>query len=155
MSSVQHSEINELVPHSGKMSLLDRLVEADDQHAVTELSITENTLFLEPGQGVPAWIGIEYMAQTIAAFSGHDAKQKNQPVKIGLLVGCRKSICHVPFFPMGSRLRVAVEYVWESEGMAVFDCHIRDAADDRVMMEGKINVYQPENIETYLKGERA
>lgn len=145
--------INDLVPHSGKMSLLDRLVEADERHAISELTPNENSMFFTPGKGVPVWIGIEYMAQTIAAFSGYDAIQKKEPVKIGLLVGCRKSICHVSWFPAGTRLRVHVDYVWESEGMAVFDGVIRDA-EGATMMEGKINVYQPDNIETYLKGER-
>ena len=145
--------INDLVPHSGKMSLLDRLMEADDQHAIGELTVRAESMFFTPGKGIPVWIGIEYMAQTIAAFSGYDAIQKKEPVKIGLLVGCRKSICHVPWFPEGATLRICVDYVWESEGMAVFDCAIRDA-EDKMMMEGKINVYQPENIEKYLKGER-
>ena len=91
MVNASDCTIADLVPHSGKMSLLDRLVEASSEHAISELTIGPDSLFFEPGQGVPAWIGIEYMAQTIAAFSGFVAKQKQEAVKIGLLVGCRKS----------------------------------------------------------------
>lgn len=148
---ISRISINDLVPHSGKMSLLDRLIEADHQHAIAELTIHSKSMFFTPGKGVPVWVGIEYMAQTIAAFSGYDAIQKKEPVKIGLLVGCRKSICHVSWFAEHTTLQVIVEYVWESEGMAIFDCAIRDAGG-RIMMEGKINVYQPENIDDYLKG---
>ena len=144
--------IIDLVPHSGKMAILDHLISADDHQATSTVSIHSGSMFFIRGKGVPVWIGIEYMAQTIAALSGYHAKLKGEAVKIGLLVGCRKSICHVPHFGEGWNLNVQVTHVWEAEGMAVFDCVI--SADDNILMEANINVYQPENIEAYLRGAR-
>jgi predicted hotdog family 3-hydroxylacyl-ACP dehydratase len=146
--------VEDLVPHSSSMSLLDRLIESDGRHAVSEVTIRPDSMFFEAEKGIPIWIGIEYMAQTIAAMSGYDSKLKGKPVKIGLLVGCRKSICHVPFFTEGKTIRTAVEYVWEAEGMGVFDCTIssRDGENEEILMEASINVFQPDNIENYLNG---
>ena len=74
--------IDELVPHSGTMSLLDKVVEYGEDWLTAEVTISPETLFLT-NDAVPAWVGVEYMAQTIAAFAGILAKTHQQDVKLG------------------------------------------------------------------------
>ena len=129
------------------MSLLDEVVEHDDQSLCAQVSITENSLFAE-ARGVPAWVGIEYMAQTIAAYSGVIARSAGQPVSVGFLVGTRKYTCNQAFFPLGQTLRVsAYEELRGDNGLGVFHCKI---TSDSVAASASLSVFQPSNLDEFL-----
>ena len=57
------------VPHRGGMSLLDDVVRCDDESIEARVRVPADGLF-NGDDGVPAWVGIEYMAQAVAAWSG-------------------------------------------------------------------------------------
>lgn len=61
--------VAQLVPHSGKMSLLDNIVEYGDDWLSAEVCITADSMFADE-KGVPGWVGLEYMAQAVAAYAG-------------------------------------------------------------------------------------
>ncbi len=71
----------ELIPHSEPMILIDELVEATSDHASAKVTIREDSMFSNAAGGVPAWIGIEYMAQTVSAFAGMEANRRGLPVR--------------------------------------------------------------------------
>ena len=102
--------IVDLLPHSGAMVLLDRVISADDDNLCAEVRIHAGSMLATP-QGVGAWVGIEYMAQAIAAHAGWKARRRQQPVKVGFLLGSRKYQAGVPYFAPGSVLRVHVHRV--------------------------------------------
>lgn len=61
----------ELVPHKGKMFLLDRVRNYDlKKHTITtEIDITRNNMFYEEDLGgVPVWVAFEFMAQSVSAL---------------------------------------------------------------------------------------
>ena len=89
--------IEELVPHTGPMCLLDRVIDAGDEHLVAEVTIRADDLFADGG-AVGAWVGIEYMAQAVAAWAGWRARVQGGAPKIGLLLGTRdyRSLPHRP-----------------------------------------------------------
>ena len=62
-------DIERVVPHRGTMRLVDRLVDWDEDTVAVELRVPEEGPFSH-AEGVPAWVGVEYMAQTIAAWAG-------------------------------------------------------------------------------------
>ena len=63
--------IETLLPHQAPMLLLDRLCAADAQQARCETRIGARHALLLDGEGnLPGWVGIELMAQTIAAWAG-------------------------------------------------------------------------------------
>ena len=62
----------ELLPHAPPMVLLDRVLEWDDESILAELTIGPSTPFLDVGRGVPAHVGLEWMAQTCGLFAGLD-----------------------------------------------------------------------------------
>ncbi len=129
------------VPHRGAMSLLDRVERCDDQSIVACVRVPAQGLFSGP-DGVPAWVGIEYMAQAIAAWSGARARAAGGSPRIGFLLGSRRYEARVPAFAAGAELRIAAtsELVGEN-GLGVFDCTITQ--DGRVLATARLNVYEP------------
>lgn len=104
-------------------------------------------------QGLPAWVGIELMAQTIAAFGGCRARRANQPVKIGFLVGSRRYSASAAYFPIGACLQVAVqELISGDQGLSVFECQLQGLdAHSQITASANINVFQPADPEQFLQ----
>lgn len=134
--------IEHFVPHRGAMSLLSRLFAVDAEQALAEVDITPGSQFAQD-QGVPAWVGIEYMAQTIAAWAGARARRAGGEPAIGFLLGSRRYQAEVPVFAVGQTLRIHArcELIGES-GLGQFACHIRGAAD-QLLAEAMVSVFEP------------
>ena len=70
--------IEEVVPHRGRACLLDEVLHWDEDRIETALVVPADGVFVGP-DGLPAWIGIEYMAQAIAAWAGCRARSEGRP----------------------------------------------------------------------------
>jgi predicted hotdog family 3-hydroxylacyl-ACP dehydratase len=141
-------DVAELIPHSGKMVLLDRII-ACDEHSLSAELVVRNDGLLGNEKAVPAWAGIEYMAQTVAAYAGVMAKKAGEPVKLGFLLGTRRYNSNVAEFKVGSRLTVRVKKVIQDDALGVFDCEIyginhESDQDIQIEVNANLNVYQPE-----------
>jgi predicted hotdog family 3-hydroxylacyl-ACP dehydratase len=132
--------IGELLPHGPEMTVIDRLVEYSPQRSVATVIVKEASPFFV-GSGVPAWLGIEYMAQTIAAHAGFAARLRGERPPIGFLLGTRAYESEVGEFELGSTLTITVEPVVMESRLAAFQCSI---ATDRVVAKAVVNTYQPE-----------
>jgi predicted hotdog family 3-hydroxylacyl-ACP dehydratase len=144
-------EISTLVPHDGTMLLLERVLAADAETLCAELTIRPDTLFCD-GLGVGAWVGIEYMAQAIAAHAGQLALARGMPVKLGFLLGSRRYQCSVPLFAIGTTLQVKVQQALKGDnGFSAFDCRIEDAANNAVLATATVTVFQPDNVDHFLQ----
>jgi predicted hotdog family 3-hydroxylacyl-ACP dehydratase len=134
-------DVRSLVPQAGPMVLLDRVISADDESVCAEVTIRSNSMFCD-GAGVGAWVGIEYMAQTIGAFAGYTARLRGEPVKIGFLLGARRYECSCPSFPVGTVLQIHVRRVLQVEnGLGSFECRIDN--EDGPLANANLTVYQP------------
>ncbi len=143
--------IETLVPHEGAMVLLDRLITADAENLCAEVVIGPATQFCD-GQGVGAWVGVEYMAQAVAAYAGYAASLRGAPVKIGFLLGARRYECSLPLFALGSVLRVHVQRVLQgANGLGAFECRIDDLASGATLATATITVFEPENVSDFLQ----
>lgn len=144
-------DVRELVPHSGQMVLLDRVLSADTDALCAEVRIHTGSMLAGEG-GVGAWVGIEYMAQAIAAHAGWLALQRGDAVKVGFLLGSRKYACSVPLFATGSVLHVHVQRVLQGEnGLGAFDCRIDVADGASAVATATVTVFQPDNVNQFLK----
>jgi predicted hotdog family 3-hydroxylacyl-ACP dehydratase len=142
-------DIRTLLPHSGAMVLLDRMLSADEENLCAEVGIGPGSMFCG-ADGVGAWIGIEYMAQAVAAHAGHLARVRGEPVKIGFLLGSRRYECARPMFAVGSILRVHAQRVLQAEnGLASYECWI-EAVEERIAT-ATVTVFQPDNANNFLK----
>jgi len=133
------NDVTDLIPHTGDMVLLDRIVDYDDMGLTAELAVRGDGLFGD-GRTVPAWVGIEYMAQTVAAYVGMKARQANEPIRMGFLLGTRRYNSNVAAFKVGATLTIRVEKIMQDDGLGVFDCRIHG---EGVEVTANLNVYQP------------
>lgn len=141
--------IEQLLPHRDPMILIDRLVETDGQETICEVTITPQSMFREAA-GVPAFVGIEYMAQTIAAHGGYQSYLAHEPISIGLLLGTRRLEMHCPFFQLGQILRVRAVHIWGQHELMRFGCTITTASSASPLQEAEINVFKPKKLQAYL-----
>ena len=133
--------VEDLVPHSGRMVLLNRVIEFDEENMVAEVIVRDDRMFGD-GNTVPAWLGIEYMAQTIAALGGMKRRLAEKPLNLGFLLGTRRYDCNVDTFAVGSVLTVSVKHLVQDQGLGVFDCCITAKG---ISASAKLNVYQPDS----------
>lgn len=133
--------IADLLPHAPPMVLLDRVLDAADEHLTALVGIRADSEFCRDGR-VGNWIGIEYMAQAVAAWSGWQARQRGEPVRVGYLLGTRRFDAHVSEFALGDCLQVRVEREFQADnGLARFRAQIHRGAE--LCAEASISVYEP------------
>jgi predicted hotdog family 3-hydroxylacyl-ACP dehydratase len=124
------------------MLLLDEVISNDDSSLIAAVTITEASLFLKQ-EGVPGYVGIEYMAQACGAFAGVHALEAGEPVRIGLLLGTRDYRVKVPWFRRADRLEIAVAMIFRDEAVAAFACSITIAG--KIASEAELKVYQADD----------
>ena len=144
--------MSQVLPHTGHMLLIDELVQHDETGVVTALTIRPETLFCDGVTGVPAWVGLEYMAQTACAYSGVDEARAGQRASISLLLGSRSFKAHIPIFPIGSRLLVEARLLMRDENdLVAFRCSIKDAVTNAELAAGDIKAIRPANLDALIK----
>lgn len=139
----------ELLPHAGDMILLDAVERFDEDSVDTHLLVRADGLLSTADGSLPAWVGVEIMAQSVAAFAGCHARQAGEPVALGFLLGTRNYQCNVETFPVGARLRVrATRSLQDDNGMGVFECHLDGPG---IHAEARLNVFRPPEVASYLQ----
>ena len=145
--------VENLLPHAGDMVLLDRILEYGEDFAVSSVKVTPQSRFYESDiGGIHSSIGLEWMAQTIAAVAGITALSNNKPVKVGFLLGTRRYKPTKSVFLNNSEYQVRVKQLYHEEnGLGAFECSITEG--DVLVVESKLNVFAPDNVDEFLKGE--
>jgi predicted hotdog family 3-hydroxylacyl-ACP dehydratase len=133
------------------MLLLDELLHGDAERTVARVVIRPSQLFADE-HGVPGWVGIEFMAQAIAAWSGVRGHREGKAPRIGFLVGARRYECDLPVFAHGSELIVTAraEMIGE-DSLSLFECDITIAG--RSVARAHISVFQPADAQAFLQGQ--
>jgi predicted hotdog family 3-hydroxylacyl-ACP dehydratase len=124
------------------MLLLDEVLAHDEHGARASVTIRPGAPFAGP-DGVPAHVGIEYMAQACGVWAGGEARRLGGPVRLGYLLGTRSYRATRPYLSLGERFEVTADLIFRDGGMGVFDCRILGAGND-VVAEAQLNVYQPD-----------
>lgn len=141
--------IAEVVPHAGAMILLDAIEHMEAERIVCTRTIQPGALFVESDGSMPAWMGVELMAQAIAAWAGCCARAEQRPVQLGFLLGTRHYRCNVDCFPAQARLRIEAERAFHDEqGMGVFHCRIAGVG---IYAEARLNVFSPPDADAFFK----
>lgn len=141
MKDWRQFSVEELVPHAGNMVLLERVIEFEPEKMVAEVIVRADGLFGDEN-AVPAWLGIEYMAQTVAALGGMKRRLAGKAINLGFLLGSRRYESNVDRFAVGTVLTVSVRHLIQDQGLGVFDCRIEA---DGIAVSAKLNVYQPDS----------
>jgi predicted hotdog family 3-hydroxylacyl-ACP dehydratase len=146
-------DVAELVPHQAPMILIDKLLAVDESTVHCQVFITTDSQFFEQkSNSVGAWVGIEYMAQTVSAWSGYQSFLNNEVPPIGFLLGCRRYQTESDCFHDGDVLDVYAEQLMESDGMSAFSCLIK--CNGIVLASAQLNAFVPNELqlEDMLKG---
>ena len=140
--------VADLLPHAGDMILIDEVIEFNDEQIRTRLTVRHGGPFNRADGSLPAWLAIELMAQSVAAYAGCQARTKNEPIELGFLLGTRKFECNVESFPPDSDLTIhAQRSLQDDSGMGVFECHLSGPG---IHASARLNVYCPPQLAGYL-----
>lgn len=139
----------ELLPHAGDMILLDDIEHWDEDSIVALARVSGDRLFVQEDGSWPVWLGIELMAQAVAAYAGLRAKSSGEQVQLGFLLGTRKFDCNVVAFPADTLLRIMARRSLEDDnGMGVFECSMQA---DNIDVRARLNVYRPRQVEDFIQ----
>ncbi len=124
------------------MLLINSIVELSAKRAETLVLIDSDTPFFD-GQGVPAWIGLEYMGQTSALIAGYQEREGLCEPQLGFLMGSRKYQTSVQQFSEGRVLRVSCdEGALVGTSLANFNCRIADADSEQELANASLSVFR-------------
>jgi predicted hotdog family 3-hydroxylacyl-ACP dehydratase len=131
--------LTELVPHGPPMLLLDRVLSYSTNCLRCAVEIRPDSLFAGP-DGVPAVVGVEYMAQAVAVYAGLKNRGEGKAVRIGFLLGSRDIRIDVDRFAIGDHLEVEARHTFGDADVGAFACRVERGGD--VLLHGNLTVYQ-------------
>jgi len=145
MSEQGYPPVAELLPHTGNMILLSKVLDHEEDETHCAVEVDEQELFRDVAGDVPAWVGLEFLAQCIAAHAGLIGREAGASPKLGFLLGSRRLRFHTARFGRGSSLLVKVTRVWGgSSGMVAFDCSIEDRQTGERLVDGRLTCMTPD-----------
>jgi predicted hotdog family 3-hydroxylacyl-ACP dehydratase len=106
-----------ILPHRGRMLLIDEILELDDDGAATRSVVTERWPFFN-GRDVNTIVLIELVAQTAGVHNGWIRDKLHGPAadKKGWIVGIRQARLMVNAIPLGTELITRAKNQMEFEG---------------------------------------
>ncbi|MGH8427309.1 MAG: hypothetical protein ACRES7_04910 [Gammaproteobacteria bacterium] len=140
--------VAELLPHGAEALCLDALAEYVAGERVTaRLAVRAGLpLYDEKLGGIPAWAGIEIMAQTAGLFVGMDAIAAGGIPRVGYLIGVRRFRARCGLYEAGLELVIeANSRCSESVGLGCFVCRIE--AGSKPLASATISVWRPPHKE--------
>jgi predicted hotdog family 3-hydroxylacyl-ACP dehydratase len=145
--------IEEVLPHRGIMLLVERVVSWDGEHAAVAATSRPAAWYTEDG-AMPSWIGIELMAQAIAAHVGLIARSQGRPPQRGVLLGTRQFRSSRACFPAERELLVTARVSYRDEsGLGSYDATI--GLDGAEIATANVTVYEPPDFEAFLRSRAA
>jgi len=142
-SDLNSQEIEQRLPHAGKMSLLDKVTHADrltlSASAVSHLS-SNNPLRLN--HKLSSINGIEYAAQAMAihGFLLSELKQTEASTQTRYIATIRNIDIFTPFFPeTESVIKIEVEQLMSDTNGFTYQFHISDGK--KALISGKITIF--------------
>lgn len=144
-------EVQDVLPHRGSMLLLDAIDRCSETGVEVRATVCRDAWYAQGNGAMPAWIGIELMAQAIAAHVGLLAAYAGGRARPGVLLGANRYIAHRPAFEAGSTLRiVARELLRGDEGHGAYECAIH--VDGQCCADAVVKVYQPRDFSSFIEG---
>jgi predicted hotdog family 3-hydroxylacyl-ACP dehydratase len=144
--------IEQLLPHRGTMRLVDAATEFTPEAVVVRATVDPGAWYAEADGTMPAWIGLELMAQAIAVHVNLCARAAGEPPRPGVLLGARRYEAQVDRIAAGEPLQVTAQLVFRDEsGFAAYDCTMLRLG--HVLASSEIKVYEPASFEQLLASE--
>ncbi|MEZ2305938.1 hotdog family protein [Paraburkholderia sp. RCC_158] len=143
--------IEAIIPHRGTMLLINGVDAFSEETLTARATVHADAWYADAQGAMPAWIGIELMAQTIAAHVALLAMRGGGRARPGVLLGSRSYKALQPSFAGGAQLLVhATELLRSEEGHGACECTIHDG--DVCCAEAVIKVFQPADFQSFIEG---
>lgn len=143
--------IEAIIPHRGTMLLIDAVDTFSEDKLSAHATVDPHAWYADADGAMPAWIGIELMAQAIAAHVALLAMRGGGRARPGVLLGSRSYEALQPAFAGGARLSIHVtELLRSEEGHGAYECTIH--AGDVVCAEAVVKVFQPPDFQSFIEG---
>lgn len=145
-------DIHELLLHRDTMLLLDRVLAFTELTASCEFTPPAGAWYATPDDAMPAWFGIELMAQCIATHVALASRAAGRPPKPGVLLGTRDYRASTAAFPADHPLCVEVAQTYRGDdGLGSYDCRIRNASGE-TLASAALTVFEPNNFKDFITG---
>lgn len=144
-------DVTELLMHRSPMLLLDHVDTFDAESVVMSYTPDPQAWYADAEGNMPAWIGIELMAQAIGCHVGLNKRLEQQPPKQGVLLGTRRYSSSTPTFTANTQLSIRAVMVFRDEsGLAAYDCEISQGT--AVLASATLKVFEPDSFQAFLQG---
>ena len=147
MTPIEKDKLINLLPHKGRMFLLDRAVDIDyDEYSIkTQVDVTKESMFFEEALGgIPSYVTFEYMAQSISALSGIDNNRKGLPPKVGVIFSVSEFKTIIPVLKEGTTVTVSVCQQDIVDRVFSFTCTAY--IGDELVSSGKLTVMEVDDL---------
>jgi predicted hotdog family 3-hydroxylacyl-ACP dehydratase len=139
----------ELTPHAAPMLLIDEVTSCTPDRITSRAVISSTSPFYMPGRGLPAYVGFEIMAQTIAAYDGWTRRQNGEKPAVGFLLGCRRYTTSAEWLQEGMQVEIEANSLLDAGEMKSFDCKLVGPGG-ALLASGVLNVYRPTDAAAFL-----
>ncbi|WP_070108601.1 ApeP family dehydratase [Burkholderia plantarii] len=144
-------DVLDVLPHRDTMLLLDAIVQCTTLDIEARARVRADAWYADREGAMPAWIGIELMAQAIAAHVGLLAMREGGRARPGVLLGTSGYRAHRFAFEADATLSVTARELLRSEaGHGAYDCAIH--LGGVCCAEAVVKVYQPDDFQTFIEG---
>lgn len=138
-----NKDLYELLPHRPPMLLINDILAVSESSASAMAVIDAESSFYESGNGVPAYVGLEYMGQTAALIAGYQLKHGLVKPHLGFLLGTRSYKTNVDYFAENTRVIVeCFEKAVVGDELATFDCTIRYENETTLLVKASLSVFR-------------
>lgn len=150
---IENGALAELMPHTGKMLLLDRVTAHDIVHRTLtgECDITEQCiLYDERLGGVPSWASFEMLAQGISALAAiiRASNRMLDKSRAGVVLSVSDFNAYIPVLEKNQTVTVKIKEEYRSEDIYQYDCSLYIA--DRQAVSARITVMEMKNMKEAL-----
>jgi predicted hotdog family 3-hydroxylacyl-ACP dehydratase len=138
---IEKEELFSVIPHRGRMLLLSRIkcYNLEERSIEAEYHITKDCLFYDPVlNGVPAWAGFEFIAQSISALSGIVEHKLGLKPKFGFILSVSSMRIELPFFKTGNIVEIKTKQIERMDSVFIF--HGEISLEGKKIIEGKLTV---------------
>jgi predicted hotdog family 3-hydroxylacyl-ACP dehydratase len=145
-------DIHELLLHRDTMLLIDRVLAFTSLSANCEFTPQATAWYAGADGAMPAWFGIELMAQGIATHIALQSREAGRPPKPGALLGTRDYRANSPRFPASHPLLVEVTQTYlGDDGLAAYDCWVRNNSNE-TLASATLTVFEPTDFKDFIAG---
>ena len=140
---IEKDELLSVIPHRGRMLLLSKVINYDLEawNIEAEYRISPDCIFYDSAaMGVPAWAGLEFMAQAICALCGIRDKKMGVPQKKGFILAVSQLQIGLPFFKTGSIICIKARETERLDPICFLEGEI--LLDGKKVLEGKLTIME-------------